>query len=471
MFKSKTLIFIPTYNEFENVGKLYQGIARLGLKADILFMDDNSPDGTGKLLDSLSREHHDVAVIHRAGKLGIGSAHLEGIAYAYRQGYDLLVTMDCDFTHSPDDIHRILEHENLYDVVVASRYMDKESLKGWNILRKTLTYLGHFLTRVCLGMPYDATGAFRLYRLKRSPRDIFMTVQSKGYSFFFENLYVLYLNKFKIKEIPIVLPPRVYGHSKMTYQEIWHSFKQLVNTYWMTLKNRKAYLLEPSLDENRDLQGWNQYWGEREETKKTCYDTLAEFYRKNIIRPSLNFFIHKYFSKGARLLHAGCGSGQVDVDIAKDFSITALDYSPAAIKFYERTNPRGQTILGSIFDIPIEENSCDGVYNLGVMEHFTGEEIQKALREFKRVVKPDGKIVLFWPHEFGGSVMVLKAAHFFLNKVLGKNIKLHPDEISRLRSAREAKRIIEQAGLKFEDHYFGIRDLFTQMVVIAKKNS
>lgn len=226
-----------------------------------------------------------------------------------------------------------------------------------------------------------------------------------------------------------------------------------------------------NLDILRDKKAWDQYWTQKGDAKGKVYDTIAEFYRKFIIKPSLTYFINKHFAPGAKVLHAGCGSGQVDLDIAKRISITAMDISEPALEFYRKTHGEGcRTILGSVFDIPLEGNMLDGVYNLGVMEHFTEEEIQRALLEFKRVLRHKGKVVLFWPHEMGISVTFLKSVHFLLNDVFKKNIKLHPDEISRLRSRRHAQGIIERAGLEFVEYSFGPRDCFTQAVVVAQKD-
>jgi dolichol-phosphate mannosyltransferase len=215
----KSLIFVPTYNECDNAPELFKQILALGLDADILFLDDNSPDGTGQILDELAAKHSCLRVIHRTGKLGIGSAHVDGIHWAYAHGYARLVTMDCDFTHQPADIPRMLEWAGKYDVVVASRWLQAGSLPGWNLLRRFLTGFGHFLTRCLLGMPQDATGAFRLYDLEKIPPCVFSAVKSRSYAFFFESLFVLRFNGYTIHEVPIVLPSRMYGHSKMDWRE------------------------------------------------------------------------------------------------------------------------------------------------------------------------------------------------------------------------------------------------------------
>lgn len=242
MDQSKTLIFIPTYNELENVERIFREIKSLDLGTDILFLDDNSPDGTGMLIDGLVEKNNNTFVIHRTGKLGIGSAHQAGIKWAYDKNYEMLITMDCDFTHSPSYIINFIRQIDKADIVVGSRYMKKHSLATWNIFRKFLTNLGHFLTVNLLNMPYDASGAFRMYCLKRIDKNIFSLIQSNGYSFFFESLFILNYNKIKIAEIPIELPSRTYGTSKMTWKDAWKSFVFLSKLYYRKLFDKK-YLL------------------------------------------------------------------------------------------------------------------------------------------------------------------------------------------------------------------------------------
>lgn len=242
---NKILIFIPTYNESENVGPLADQLLALGPQFDILFLDDHSPDGTGQLLDKMAQKNPSIQVIHRTGKLGIGSAHKVGISRAYEKGYKTLVTMDADFTHSPSDIPKLIDLAKNFDVVVGTRYNNQKSLEGWNLMRRFLTWTGHFLTIVCLNLKYDATGAFRLYRLDRVPLALFNRVKSNGYSFFFESLHIVNLNQYKIGEVSILLPPRTYGHSKMSYREIFKSVHLLFKIWMRTLFFRKQMHILP----------------------------------------------------------------------------------------------------------------------------------------------------------------------------------------------------------------------------------
>jgi dolichol-phosphate mannosyltransferase len=479
MIGKRPLVFIPTYNEKDNVERITDEILGLGLELDLLFVDDNSSDGTGEILDGLARRHPELKVMHRSGKLGIGSAHRAGIRYAYEQGYQMLVTMDCDFTHSPRHIPELMAKVTEgYDVAVTSRYLQKNSLGDWNLYRKTLTHAGHLLTRSLLGLPYDATGAFRCYRLTSIPSYAFDLVASQGYAFFFESLYVLHRNGFRIAEIPAALPNRTYGSSKMDASEIKRSVELLVKTFVKARFNPEKFEIAAPLPEavvdpsQKDEQGWEGYW----ETQKTkagglAYDAIGAFYRKHIIRRSLNFFVDKYFPPGAEVLHAGCGSGQVDVDIRERVNITGLDISVNALTFYKKTNKdRCKVLHGSIFQIPLPPASVDGIYNLGVMEHFTEEEIRKILAQFYRVLKPGGRMIIFWPPEFGASVLFFKGLGLVVKDLLGKkDVKFHPDEITRVRSRAHVTSLFESMGFTVLRYYFGPKDAFTYSVIVAEK--
>lgn len=231
------LICIPTYNEKDNVEPLFHDIVKLGLDVDLLFIDDHSPDGTGEAIDSLAATHGRIHVIHRPAKLGVGSAHLDGIRWAYSGGYQVLVTMDCDFAHQPEYIPKFIARARYQDLLVGSRYLAEGSLGDWSLLRRALTRLGHAATRLFLRIPYDSTGAFRAYRLDSIPQEVFDLVRSPGYSFFFESMYLFHVNGLSIAEEPIVLPARTYGTSKMRVRDVMGSvFKlgQMMVLRWLT---------------------------------------------------------------------------------------------------------------------------------------------------------------------------------------------------------------------------------------------
>lgn len=468
MSHSRLLIFIPTYNERGNVERMAREISALDLDADILFLDDNSPDRTGETLDRLAAQIPRMSVIHRSGKQGIGSAHQIGIAWAYDGGYDVLISLDCDFTHDPKDIPRLLAALEGYDVAVGSRYLKRGSLPGWNLVRRSLTLFGHFLTTRLLGLPQDASGAFRAYDLHRIDRDLFSLVPSRSYSFFFESLFVLARNGLQINEIPIVLPARTYGSSKLTLKDIFGGGSYI---FWLTLASllhpeRFRLSCAPARAEGPG-SAWDAYWSRKAHPSLLAYDMVAAAYRLLVIRPNLVYALRRAFPWGGRLLHAGCGSGQADATLPGDYEITAVDLSAAALRLYAQNNPANRHVAqGNIFKLPFADASFDGVYNLGVMEHFSESDIEAILREFRRVLRSDGKVVLFWPHSRATSVAVLDAAHVVL-KHFGRTGKLHPDEITRLKGREHAQALLNRADLRLVDYQFGWRDFFVQAVVVG----
>lgn len=216
---------------------------------------------------------------------------------------------------------------------------------------------------------------------------------------------------------------------------------------------------------------WDRYWTKKKTASQGVYRLIASLYRKTIIKRALNRVIETEFKKSSILLHAGSGSGQVDKDIVKKMDITALDISSEALKLYKAFNGESSKILkASIFEMPVADKSFDGIYNLGVHEHFSGSENEKILKEFKRVLKDDGKIVLFWPAKYSLSVIFLNTTHFILNDLLRRKIRLHPTEISLIESKLQVENLLKDTGFKLTNYYFGLEDLFTHCIIVAKKS-
>ena len=469
----RILVFIPTYNERENVEAMCAELQKLALDADVFFIDDGSPDGTGALLDQIAARLSRMSVRHRNGKAGIGSAHLAAIEYAYDQGYSTLITMDCDFSHSPLDIPRLVAaaEKQGAEVVVGSRYLEPGSLPGWNVARRLLTRLGHVMTTSLLGLPEDASGAFRLYRLDRIPRELFSKVQSKSYSFFFESLFVLSRNGLRIAEVPIVLPARTYGHSKMTLTEAFRSVRTLLRLFRDSVQYPERFSiprpLPPLSTQLTDPQNWDGYWGEQQVS--SLYHVIASLYRQLVIKRHLDRVILAHFPPGSELLHAGCGSGQVDAHLQREMRLTAIDISPAALSRYVHNNPRVANVRhGSILELPFAGETFDGVYNLGVLEHFHPPELQRILQECRRVLRPRGKLVLFWPHRRATSVLVLKIV-MRLVRLVRDTAAVHPPEVSLLSGRREAEARLAAAGFRLVEYSFGPRDFWVQAVVVGER--
>ncbi len=469
--RGSILLIIPAYNEYENIAKIVGQVETQNLGLDLLFVEDNSPDGTRNEIERLRKDLPWIHLLARSGKLGIGSAHRDGLFWAYEHGYDLAVTMDCDLTHSADLIALFLSHCDDYDVVVGTRFSDPGSLPGWNQWRRFLTHAGHLATRLLLGLPYDATGGFRAYRLRSIPQPVWNLVRSEGYSFLFESLYVLYYNGARVKEVPITLPARTYGVSKMRWKDIRQSLLLLALLGKQRMLRPQDIKLDPAPSTLAHASEWDVYWSRQSNVSGRIYSIIAQIYRMLFIRPNVRRSAENTFAKTAKLLHAGCGSGETDIDLASKYSILALDISNVALHRYRKTNGALRKVLqGSIFQIPLPNDSFDGIYNLGVMEHFSSEDALRILAEFRRVLKPGGHVMLFWPPRYGFSVAVLGFVHKLAQK-LGKQLHLHPAEPGLLQSRRQGEALLRQAGFEKIDYYFGWRDLFVQVVLTAEKTA
>ena len=213
----KSLIIIPTYQEKENIERLAQTLFDLGQEIEILIVDDNSPDGTGDIADRLAAQDDRVHVLHRPGKLGLGSAYIQGFKFALDHGYDLIFEMDADFSHDPSYIPHFLEKIKECDVVLGSRYVQGVNVINWPMSRLLLSYFANFYTRIITGLPIkDATGGFKCYRRSVLQAIDLDNVKSDGYSFQIEMTFKCWKKGFRISEMPIIFYERQRGHSKMS---------------------------------------------------------------------------------------------------------------------------------------------------------------------------------------------------------------------------------------------------------------
>lgn len=218
----KTTIVIPTYNEAENLPKLVADLFKLGLDGlNLLVVDDNSPDGTGQIAERLGQETGGrVQVLHRAGKLGLGSAYIQGFKHAIGQGADFIGQMDADFSHPIDKILPMVDCLKTYDFVIGSRYVTGGSLdERWPLWRKALSGWGNFYARTILDMKVrDVTGGFKLWRKETLAAMPLERVRSNGYVFQVEMSYVATRLGFTVTEIPIYFADRRWGQSKMNFR-------------------------------------------------------------------------------------------------------------------------------------------------------------------------------------------------------------------------------------------------------------
>lgn len=213
----KPLIVIPTYDERENVVAMSEAVLKQVPEADILFVDDNSPDGTGALLDEIASREPRVSVLHRAAKEGLGRAYIAGFKWALAREYALICEMDCDFSHDPAALPNLLQAARAgADLVLGSRYIDGIRVMNWPMSRLLLSTGAAKYVKFVTGMPvYDPTGGFKCFRRAVLQAIDLDAITSNGYSFQIEMTHVAWMKGFAIREVPIVFEDRRAGYSKM----------------------------------------------------------------------------------------------------------------------------------------------------------------------------------------------------------------------------------------------------------------
>ena len=216
----KTFIVVPTYNEKDNLPILVESLFKLDIEdLHILIVDDNSPDGTGEIANEIKEKIPDrVSVLHRKGKLGLGTAYLTGFKYCLDQGGDQIVQMDADFSHNPKKVTELIERLKVSDMALGSRYVRGGSLdEDWAFWRKGLSSFGNLYTRMILRMPVkDVTGGFRAWKRETLEGIPLERVKSQGYAFQIEMAYITHLTGYSISEVPIYFADRSRGDSKMS---------------------------------------------------------------------------------------------------------------------------------------------------------------------------------------------------------------------------------------------------------------
>jgi dolichol-phosphate mannosyltransferase len=209
-------VLIPTYNERENLPRIVERLRASVPEADVLVIDDASPDGTGALADDLARGDRQVRVLHRSAKRGLGAAYLEGFSWALAQGYDALVEMDADGSHQPEQLPALVAALADADVVLGSRWVPGGTVVNWPLQRKVLSIGGNLYSRLLLGMPvHDATGGYRIYRSSALRRMGLQDVSSQGYCFQVELVWRALGHGLRVVEVPITFVEREVGDSKM----------------------------------------------------------------------------------------------------------------------------------------------------------------------------------------------------------------------------------------------------------------
>ena len=243
----KTLIIIPTYNEIDNLPPLLKEIFSYAPETDILIVDDNSPDGTGDLADEFHQQNSHVHVLHRAGKLGLGTAYIEGFKYAIEHAYDAAFEMDADFSHDPRYLPDFLKAIENADLVIGSRYIPGGDTPNWTIPRRFISGGGNIFARFMLGIPvHDCTAGYRCYRSKVLESIDLDSVQSQGYAFQIELVYRVMQGGFKIVETPIVFMDRRVGKSKMSRKIVIEGFTYVIKARFSKQSKKSNLTLSDS---------------------------------------------------------------------------------------------------------------------------------------------------------------------------------------------------------------------------------
>lgn len=229
-WQSRALMVVPTYNERENLTRLVLRLRSQPGDIHVLIVDDNSPDGTGLIADAIATSDPGVHVLHRAGKLGLGTAYRAGFRYGLEHGYQYICTMDADFSHNPDSLPQLLDKAAAgYDLVIGSRYVSGGAVVGSPPTRKLISYSANMLAHKILGVTArDCTAGFRCYRRQVLETIDLDSIFSSGYSFLIEMAFHCQRAGFRIGEVPITFVNRTEGTSKINRLEIYKAFYTLV---------------------------------------------------------------------------------------------------------------------------------------------------------------------------------------------------------------------------------------------------
>jgi dolichol-phosphate mannosyltransferase len=240
MSVQRALVIVPTYNERENLPRLIPGILAQDPRLEVLVVDDASPDGTGRLADEIAAERPRVHVLHREGKLGLGTAYLAGFRWALERGYDAMFEMDADFSHDPAHLPHFLAALEDFDVVLGSRYLHgRVTVVNWPISRLLLSYFANVYARIITGLPIaDATGGFKAFRRQVLAAIDLDRVESNGYAFQIEMSFRAWKKGFRIGEIPITFVDRDVGESKMSGHIVREAVWRVWRLRWLALTGR-----------------------------------------------------------------------------------------------------------------------------------------------------------------------------------------------------------------------------------------
>jgi dolichol-phosphate mannosyltransferase len=236
------LVIVPTYNERENIAELLDGVLRHLPVADVLVVDDGSPDGTGDIVAERAREDRRVKLLRRSGKAGLGTAYIAGFHWALQRDYAAIIGMDADFSHDPKYLPRFVDEIVENDLVIGSRYVPGGATPDWKLSRRIISRIGNGVARTVLGLPVrDCTTGYKCYRREALASIDLDGIDLVGYGFLIETTYQCFLNGLRIKEIPIVFIDRREGKSKMTGTIVSEALGYVFRRRWQRVRQQLVW--------------------------------------------------------------------------------------------------------------------------------------------------------------------------------------------------------------------------------------
>jgi dolichol-phosphate mannosyltransferase len=240
---NQTLIIVPTVDERENLPRVAQKLLSLPVGVDVLVVDGNSADGTGKIADELAAQHPQIHVLHETKKNGLGRAYVAGFKWALERGYEFIFEMDCDLSHNPDDVPVFLEAARKADLVLGSRYVGGIRVMNWPLKRLMLSRGAGKYVKLVTGMPFtDPTGGYKCFCRRALQAVKLDKIQSNDYSFQIEVTHKLWRQGFNIVEVPIVFTERTEGRSKMSGHIVSEAFWMVWRLWWQNGFRRRPRL-------------------------------------------------------------------------------------------------------------------------------------------------------------------------------------------------------------------------------------
>jgi dolichol-phosphate mannosyltransferase len=237
---SKTLVIVPTYNEKESLPKVAGRLLQLAVPVDLLIVDGNSPDGTGRLADDLAAKNPSIHVLHQPVRNGLARAYLAGFAWALERDFEFILEMDADSSHNPDDIPKFLAAAQDADLVLGSRYCGGIRVINWPMKRLLLSTSAARYVRLITGMPFtDPTGGFKCFRRRALQSINLDTIRSKEYSFQIEMTHRIWMSGMRVAEVPIIFTERLQGCSKMSGNIVWEALF-MVWSLWLKCGLRRS---------------------------------------------------------------------------------------------------------------------------------------------------------------------------------------------------------------------------------------